>query len=890
MNYTFRRPLIRVAGGRLGLSFALYLFFFGNLWAQDEVIDFEDAYKRTYVISRALSAPVMDGSLDEPFWNEGGKWTDFFVQVTPFERVKTASYTRAKLFYDDSYIYVGVYCRDEHPDKIIRFIGNRDENNTGDLISIAFDTYHNYRAAPEFNINVGGNKTDLVVTDKLEVNRSWNAVWEGRTAVNTADSAWTAELRIPLSQLRYNSRDTTGVWGLHIRRIIRRNNEIQNWSMIPLKNNGHIFSFGVMEGLHGLPPARGVEVLPYTMGKYRGAPAETSNPYAKKSALNFNAGVDIKFGLSDFTLDMTVNPDFGQIELDPSVMNLTAYETFFDEKRPFFLEGKHILDFASGSDNMFYTRRIGAAPSFKPPVDNIQSFAEEKGNVPIIGALKLTGANSHGLSLGLIQSVTAGSEALVSSDGAESSYTVEPLTSYTVARLQQNIKGNLLVGGMVTYAARKLDADYLKDFMPREAVTAGIDYTQYFMNRLYFVDAKAMYSALSGSNASITRLEESAVHYYQRESGRSYLGVDKDATSLKGSGGYIRGGRRGNSPLAFAGNLSWATPGFDLNTLGYLKQADFVTASGEVEFRRTTVWGPFRSNNIMVTGLNQWDFGGQPTLNSLTAAWKAMLLNRIEWNVAALYAWNSLDTRKLRGGGDLRYDPYFRVTASFNTDKAKALIFTLNAIGEENTNGVDRLLTLRPALSLRAGDHIQLSGELTYTGNTDNTQYVGTSSINNIPYFLMGRMEQDTYSATLKVQLNITPDISVQFYGSPFTSSARYSSFKKALDPSAVLRTDRFKEYTADDITVNDGRYSVPDGDGRALTFSNPDFNFNEFRSNIVARWEYLPGSTLYFVWEHRMSGRTSGYKEGWGENLDRMFSLPAVNTLMLKVNYWFTL
>lgn len=246
---------------------------------QDAAIPFDKAYKRVYSISEIQnSVPVMDGRLDEDLWTEQGEWTETFVQVSPYERAISGRPTRAKLFYDNQYIYIGIYCRDTEPEKIIRFIGNRDDNSIGDLVSIAFDTYHDYRAAPEFNINVGGNKTDLIVTDKLEVNRSWNAVWDGKTHVNMQDSSWTAELRIPFNQLRYNRETTDGIWGLHIRRIIRHNNEVQNWSMIPLKNNGHVFSFGMMQGMTHLPRPKGFEILPYVMGKLRLEPGIAGNP------------------------------------------------------------------------------------------------------------------------------------------------------------------------------------------------------------------------------------------------------------------------------------------------------------------------------------------------------------------------------------------------------------------------------------------------------------------------------------------------------------------------------------------------------------------------------------------------------------------------------------
>lgn len=269
---------------------------------QDSIVPFGKAYKRVYPIQKIQGKkPVIDGKLDEDLWRNQGVWSERFVQIIPYERVISNSPTRVKLFYDDKNIYVGVYCKDTHPEKMNRFIGNRDDNSLGDLVSVAFDTYHDFRAAPEFNVNLGGNKTDLVVTDKLGINKSWNAVWECKTNINRADSSWTAEFRIPFSQLRYNQFSPDGIWGLHVRRIIRRNNEVQNWSMIPLKNNGHVFSFGEMHGMDSLPKPKGIEFQPYIMGKYRNEPEIAGSPYQTGHSWGGNIGLDAKFALSDFT-------------------------------------------------------------------------------------------------------------------------------------------------------------------------------------------------------------------------------------------------------------------------------------------------------------------------------------------------------------------------------------------------------------------------------------------------------------------------------------------------------------------------------------------------------------------------------------------------------------
>ena len=858
----------------------------------DSIVPFEKSYKRTYTVTKVTDArPVLDGRLDEDFWIKNGVWSERFIQVMPYERVISPSPTNMKVLYDDRYIYVGVYCKNAFPDKMNKFIGNRDDNSMGDLISVAFDTYHDYRAAPEFNLNLGGNKTDLIVTDKLEVNRSWNAVWEGRTHINLADSSWTAEVRIPFSQLRYNQFTESGIWGLHVRRIIRRNNEVQNWSMIPLKNNGHVFSFGEMHGMTELPKPRGIEILPYVMGKYKREPKIKGSPYQKGALWNGDAGLDAKFALSDFTLDLTINPDYGQIELDPSVMNLTAYETFYEEKRPFFLEGKHILDFTNESDMMFYTRRIGASPSYRPQdIDQVNSFAGSVENVPILGALKLTGTNRHGLTLGIVQSVTARSSVDVTRDGKEASEVVEPLTNYTVARLQKNWKGNTLLGGMVTSVNRALNKPHLEEFMVRDAFTGGIDFTQYFLDRLYYVDMKGMISSLHGSKEAITRIQQNAVHYYQRESASDYLGVDNSRTSLNGTGGYVKIGRRGNAKWNFTETFNWLSPGFDLNDVGYLKQADKLSNETSVKFRQTDTWKNFRANGITLSQHNQWDYGGNSFGNSFTLDWQSMLINRYQINLKQTYGWNWVHSRRLRGGPDIRFGEWYNVVVSFNTDKAKRVIFTFDYSGDYNLHGDYSFNTFSPNLTFRLGNHVSLSGQFNYVRNLDEMQYVTTVALNpENPIYIVGNMDQKTYGLTMKLQVNVTPDISIQWYGSPFTSTAAFKDFKQAKQPGSHVRAERFYTFRPEEISLIEGRYAIQT-DNDKFSFADPDFSFNEFRSNLVARWEYVPGSTLYLVWEHSMNNTDTYYRSGWGSNLDRMFGLPTTNVFMVKLNYWFNL
>ena len=860
----------------------------------DSVIPFEQAYKRVYHITKITDGqrPVIDGRLDEDFWTEQGAWSEPFIQVTPYERNIPDSPTQMKILYDNKYLYVGIFCKDAVPEKMNAFIGNRDDNSIGDLVSVAFDTYHDYRAAPEFNMNLGGNRTDLVVTDKLSVNLNWNAVWEGRTHINRADSSWTVEMRIPFNQLRYNPVADSVTWGLHVRRIIRRNSEVQNWSMIPLKNNGHVFSFGEMHGLTDLPKPKGIEVLPFLMGKYRKEPEIADSPYQKGRQWGGNAGLDMKIALSDYTLDLTVNPDFGQVELDPSVMNLTTYETFYDEKRPFFQEGKHILDFPMGNDMMFYTRRIGAAPSLRPEgIDNQTSFAETIENVPILGALKLTGANRRGVTLGVVQSLTARSSMNVMRNGTEKPEVIEPLTNYTVARVQKNWNGNTLLGGMFTSVNRALNEPYLENYLTRNAFTAGVDFTQFFANRLYYAEMKGMFSSLNGSADAIARLQQNAVHYYQRTSGRDYLGIDEKRTSLNGTGGYLKVGRKGNSKWAFSETFNWLSPGFDLNDVGYLKQADVMSNETSAEFRQTNPWKIFRRSTLSLSQLNQWDYGNKLFGNSLTMGWRTMFTNLFETTITQTYGWNGVQSRRLRGGPDVRFGEWYTLVSSFNTNKAKRLMLMLQYSGDYNIQGDYNFNMFSPSLTLRMSKYVLLTGKFNYAWNQDKLQYVSTVPLAGRPepVYIVGQMNQKTYGLTTKLQVNVTPDISLQWYGAPFTSTANYKDFKKVAMPESRIRSDRFHTIAPNEISLSDDTYHVRNN-SENFTFTKPDFNFNEFRSILVARWEYLPGSTFYFVWEHSRSNRSGDFISGWNRNLERMFDLPSTSILMVKVNYWFNL
>ena len=853
----------------------------------DSIIPFEKAYKRTYHTVRLQGhAPVIDGRLEDDCWISEGAWSQNFIQNIPVERALPTYPTRIKILYDEKNIYFALRAWDPEPDKINRFVGDRDDNSIGDLISVAFDSYFDSRAAAEFNINAGGNKTDLIVTDKLDVNLDWDAVWEGKTAIN--DSSWTVEFRIPLNQLRYNHSDSGMVWGLHVRRIVRRIAETDQWSLIPRKNSGHVYSFGTIYGLHGLQKPRLVEFLPYVAGKVTLEPEIPGSPYSSGRRWNGNIGIDSKIGVGDFTMDITVNPDFGQIEADPSVMNLTAFETFYEEKRPFFLEGQHIFDFSPDENMIFYSRRIGHAPTYTPEVDNVTSFSKVPEFTNIINAIKLTGTTRNGVSVGILQSTTLQETAKVTENGNESRIVVEPLTNFLVGRVQKiTNKGNTQFGTMLTSTNRLINEPYL-NFLNRNAYTAGVDFLQYTGNRDYYLDFKGIASLVNGEEEAMLYLQQNPVHYYQRPDASGYLGVDSTRRSLSGTGGRLKIGRQGNRRFIFSEKVSWWSPGFDLNDMGYLLMSDLVENYSQVAYRQTEPRKLFRNYTLSLYQSNAWNFGGIRTRSDIGAEFFTMFNNLMEISLYESYIPSRLSTRLLRGGPAFRLEPFWEHSLIFNTDRSKRVSFKLHNMGMVSSDGISYSYMLEPGADFRIGNHINIMTEYRYIRNVDNTQYVTQEPLEQDTRYILGRIGQQTHNFIMRFNYNFTPDISLQYYGSPFISTGIYDDFKRVDEAGDYDIEQRYHTFTDAEITFDESSqtYTVTEGPV-TYTFDNPDFSFREFRSNLVARWEYRPGSTLYLVWGHNRSGMDNTYNPALDYNIGELYGVPATNVFMVKMSFW---
>jgi len=834
---------------------------------------------RKYYTTRLITMqPVIDGILDDQCWGTG-EWTGDFVQWIPNEGAKPTKPTYLKILYDDKNIYAAFKVIDD-PDKITMKAGRRDELN-GDMVGINFDSYHDRRTGFEFTVTAAGQKIDLILTNPMNGDVSWNAVWYVKTAMN--DSGWTAEFEIPLSQLRYSSADEQ-VWGMHVWRWIDRLQEESDWEPQSLQGPGMLYLFGELHGIKGLPDSRRIEIMPYTLGELNTFKKEPGNPFADKGRSWLgNIGLDAKLGLSsNFTADVTINPDFGQVESDPSVMNLTAFETFYEERRPFFLEGKNIFSFDFDDINLFYSRRIGHTPGFTPELLTNQ-YIDVPDNTTILEAVKVSGKTAKGLSVGILQSLTANEKARLNTGGKESDLSIEPLSNYFITRIQQDFdEGNSVVGGIFTTAKKFINDRHL-EFMNRGAYTGGVDLIHQWNNKEFFVDAKFVGSYIKGTNLSTSILQNSAARYYQRPDA-DHVEFDSSASSLSGYGGKIRIGKGSIGRWRYSTELNWRSPGLDLNDLGYMQTSDIIKQNNRVSYFINQPVSIFRTYTIELEQFNNWDFGMNHLSSGAGLRFYAEFTNNWMINNRITFTSRKLDTRLLRGGSAM----FIPATLAYNiygrTDPSRKIFFDFIGNASVSGNQNSRYYSIQPGISVMPLNTLKVSVSVNYFANTDRLQYIEAQKNT----YILGKLSQQTLGVTFRIDYNITPELSIQYYGSPFASAGEFSEFKLVTDPKADNYSDRFLTFNPL-VTGNEYRFYDQISD-RLSSFYNPDFNFSQFRSNLVLRWEYRPGSQLFLIWSSERTHYENPSAGSVNDALSRIKNVYPGNIFLVKFNYWFTI
>jgi hypothetical protein len=869
----------------------MLICFFSSAWPQ--AIE-----KKTYQTSFTKIAPEIDGLMNDSCWN-AVSWSGDFIQTQPTENKPPTQQTKFKILYDDNNLYVFIRAIDTEPEKISRIISRRD-NFSGDMVEINIDSYYDQQTAFSFTATASGAKGDEAVSqDGDNWDSSWNPVWYLKTSID--DKGWCAEMKIPFSQLRFGNK-SDHVWGIQLMRHIYRLEERSTWQFIPKGSPGMVHLFGELRGIKEIKPKKQIELLPYTVARVESFEKEEGNPFltGKKSALSF--GLDGKAAITnDLTLDFSINPDFGQVEADPSEVNLTAFESYFSERRPFFVEGKNIYEFQPsntivinnmGSDNLFYSRRIGRSPHNCPGLS-----ANEHADIPesstILGAMKLSGKTKKGLSIGILESVTANENAEIDNAGIRRKESVEPLTNYFVGRVQKDFKkGETVLGGIVTAVNRDIRNSSL-NYLPAAAYTGGIDFSHKWKERTWYISGNAEFSHLKGKEEAMINTQRSSARYYQRPDA-NYVAVDSSLTSLTGYGGTIKFGRSSKKKIQFETSFTVRSPGLEFNDIGYMRYSDVIHHGTWVAYYLRDPFSIFNNFYLNTNYWMYWNFSGKHLSTFVNTNFSSQFKNRWRINGNFTRKGENISTNLLRGGPSFVLPGSYELNLNLSTDQSKKFKFNIG-----NYHGLGDVKSYRyheywMGLNFRPVNALSISFSPDFAIENSQLQYVETTRINNDPRYIFAQLDQKTLSFTFRLNYTFSPELSIEYYGQPFISAGKYTNFKKITTTDADKFSDRYYNFSSNEISYSTvgNTYSIDEnGNGSAIySFSNPDFNFRQFRSNLVVRWEYSPGSTVFLVWSQ---GRTSYDSNGifkYGSDMKDLFGINPHNVFLIKFSYWFSI
>ncbi len=863
-----------------------------NLFSQNE----------TYTATKTIKAPKIDGIIDDSVWMQA-EWEGNFIQQKPFEKKAPSQQTQFKILYNNSSLYIAVRAFDASPDSIEKRLTRRDDFE-GDWITLGIDSYHDLLTGFEFSINAAGVKCDEKVSNDDNNDDSWDPVWFGKT--NIDNLGWTAEIQIPLTQLRFGKKDEY-VWGLQIVRYLFRREEYSMWKFAAPSASGWVHHYGELHGIKDIKPKKQRELTPYVLGKVEFYEGNENNPFSSGQDLSGAIGLDGKFGVTnDLTLDFSINPDFGQVEADPSEVNLSTFETYFTEKRPFFIEGNNILSqgiTSTGSysdDDLFYSRRIGKAPSLTPETDaNYTEYVNMPQSTSILGAFKLTGKTKNGLSLGILESVTQKEWAEIARDvsvGEEKEFEyrkeiVEPLTNYFVSRIEKDLnESNTQVGAMVTAVNRKLETDQLRSQLHKSAYSAGFNFKQQWKDKTYYIDINAAVSQINGSKEDITTTQTSSPHYFQRPDA-SHITLDSNRTSLTGTGGTIEIGKAGNGKWSGINWLTFRSPGFNINDIGYLYRNDEIQQILWIRYQLDEPKSFYRNIKL---NFNHWygtTMGLEYRYHGINANVHTQLKNYWRIGLSISADRKSYSPELLRGGPLLLSDPSVYSYGYIESDTRKKIHSELGYEEFFQRGGSAYYSNYWLDTDWQVYDALKITIEPTLYKRFNEIEYIANKSYQGETRYIRGSLNLIETSLTLRFTYNIGPDFTLQYYGMPFISCGRYTDFKQITDSKAEHFHNRFSEFSNDQISYNseDNTYYIDeDNDNDSdYSFSNPNFNVKDFNSNLVLRWEYLPGSYLYIVWnQQRYQAETTGEYSFMRNSKDLFLNTYPEDIFLIKLSY----
>jgi hypothetical protein len=831
---------------------------------------------------------TVDGHLDEATWAVAPKQAGF-TQRFPVSGARATYETSFAVLYDDDAVYVGVWADDPDPGHIRRLLHRRDIDSSADWIAIGFDSYHDHRTAFVFQLNAAGVQRDQLIFDDTTSDDTWDAVWTGETTVT--DRGWTAEFRIPLSQLRFSS-DELQQWGLQIVRIVGRTQEQSAWSPWPRSGPQVVSRFGVLDGIDHVEPARRLELLPYATGGVDVEPIEAGDPLNDHVRAAHNVGLDLRYGLGRaFTLSATLNPDFGQVEADPSQVNLGATELFFAEKRPFFLEGVDLFKLPIGNsdgsvEGVFYSRRIGAVP---PPPDMDYQYVRAPTATTIYGAAKLTGKTKSGWSVGVVDAVTGeDSTPVIDASGQRMEPVVAPLTNFALARVKRDLRGGATTIGMSASAVdRALDGTALVTTMRDQAYTGGLQVQHRWDDNAWTLDLRTVGSWVHGSTDAIAALQQDNVHLYQRPDAAD-MHVDPSRTSLSGLGATYSLGRFGDTPhLRFGTGGDLRTPGLELNDVGFQTTSDRYLPYVWVQYREDTPSRLFLNWQVNSDVYLLQNFEPRLLAYGLEYNASAQLASYWSVNLNGALADNRWDTVALRGGPALHANPAASVSGGITTDTRRPVWASGNFQGRRDWTADATTVQLDAGATVQVRSNVDLYAGPSVYWRTDPLQYIDqVDDSGGARHYVCGRVHQTTTSLTMRLNWTFSPHLSLQVYAQPFIASARFSDYKDVDNPHANRFDDRFHVLSGNEYSIMDGTVDVNYGGG-SYQFERPDFDLRQLRSTIVLRWEYRPGSTVFAIWSHGQTSQLDDGRFALGRDLSGLLNAQSQNLVMLKANYW---
>ena len=851
----------------------------------------------------------IDGRINEAAWQQAVPATRF-VQQEPVEGAPPGEPTEVRVLYDDRALYVGAIMYDSKPHLIGAQLVRRDESGQFDYFNISIDPNNDRRTGYRFRVSAAGVQRDEYLFDDTDDDEAWNAVWV--SAVHRDSTGWSVELRIPLSQIRYNTSEEEQSWGVNFRRRRLSSNETIDFALESRVRHGVVSVFGRLNGLRLPKAARRMELRPYALTSALTGPSTPGNPFFDGSELDRRLGLDMRYGLgTSYTLDLTLNPDFGQVEVDPAVVNLSAFEVFFQEKRPFFVSDAQVFDFdlSGRRSTLFYSRRIGRQPHLAAPDGS--DFNDIPTQTAILGAAKVTGRSSSGLSVGVLTAVTGREtgEAYTTGTDVTDKFTVEPRTEYGVVRAQQDFRrGATQVGAIATTMHRELPNDGSFDFLSSNAFSAGLDFEHNWGGqraRDWAFSGFFAGSHVRGSTTALTQIQEASNHFFQRPDATRFS-LDPNATSMTGYNWRMYFERQSAAHWTWEIWGGQVSPGFEVNDMGFSTSSERIDAGGEIQYREIKPGRIFRNYRFSLFNFNYWRHEALDDAFS-PASWKRAYKEGTFWGSADLeflnfweleldagYDPERMSNTATRGGPLMKLPARPSLGIELSTDRRKIVSFRPQ-LDYEMINGGGHELRVEMRTSIRPSSSWEFEFEPGYRTEENPAQYV-TQTDNDVGYaptfgrrYIFADLQRRSFSFESRINITFTPRLTLQLYAQPLLSSGKYLTYKQ-LARAESFDFDVFEEGTRTFIDPNSGERHIDfDGDGASdFSFEGGDFNIRSLRVNMVLRWEYRPGSTVFLVWQQSRSNEFSDGSFRFGRDFRGLFDGDSENIFIVKFNYWF--